>query len=134
MLYNFLPAHHQNSGLRISPWRFSKNGAINNTKPVDTKDLVFGVNHLAHMSTSMVVPNGDHSVFAKLLQGFGVLCMLWYEIDISLDTHIEELLHRFTIVLRVVRKVFRQCNFDGHAYSFNTALKVMRVAKVVEGN
>lgn len=104
--YNILPAHHHNSGLRISPWRFSKDGAINDAKPVNTKDLVLGVNNLSHMSSSMVVPNGDHSVFAELLQGFGVVCMPWYKVDISLDTQVEKLLSGFNVVLRVVRKVF----------------------------
>lgn len=53
---------------------------------MDTKNLIVRAHHLAHLASTMVVPDGDYSVFAELLQGLGIIGMFGDIVNISLDT------------------------------------------------
>ena len=120
--------------MRISPGGFGKNGAIDNAKPVNTENLVLSVNDLSDMATAVVVPNSDDGVFAKLLQGYRVVGVPRHQVDIGLGTHVEHLLHRGLVALRVVDKVLRLRDFDGHSYALDAAAEIVRMAEVVEGD
>lgn len=61
-----LPAHHHHCGLRICAWRLFECGTIDDAEPMDTKNLVIGSDHLSNLTSAMVMPYCDHSVFAEL--------------------------------------------------------------------
>lgn len=86
------------------------------------------------MASTMVVPNGDYSVFAELLHRVGVIGVFRYKVDISLDTHVKQLIQNFLITLGIVHEVLCPDNLLHSANTFNTSVQVIWMAEVVEGD
>ena len=104
---NILPAKHHDRRLRISPRGVEERRGIHNPEPPNAEDPVLGIHHLAHVAATVVVPDGDDSVLAELLERCGVVGVPWYEVDVGLDAHVAELLHRVVLELRVVGEGLR---------------------------
>jgi hypothetical protein len=93
------------------------------------------IDYLPHMTPTMIVPDCDHCVLAKLLQGFCVICMLRYQVYIGLHTHIE---HPFHCISSTISSQFRETVcleylLDG-LDTVDTAVEILSMTEIVEGN
>ena len=60
--------------------------------------------------------------------------MLWYKVNVSLDTHVKKLLYSWFVTLCEVCETVRLYNLGSLADPINAALQITWVSEVVEGN
>jgi len=85
-----VPAKHHNGGLRISPRRVVKGGTIDNAKGINTENLVVPVDDFPNLATSVVVPNGHHSVSAELFEREGGIGVFGQQVNGGTRGHVEK--------------------------------------------
>lgn len=101
---------------------------------MDPKNSIIMAHNLPHMAASMVMPYGDDSVLTELLQRLCIIGVFGYEVKISIDAHVKKLLVRLFVELGEVPEVFGANKLLHHPDSVNTALEIVGVAKIVEGD
>lgn len=80
------------------------------------------------------MPNCEHGVLAKLLQGLGVISVLRYEVEIGANAHVEEPLLGPPVELRVLGELARLHELLDEADAVHATCHVLRVAEVVESD
>lgn len=129
-----LPSHHHNSSLRIRSRREAKRRAIDHSERVDAVNFVLPVDHLPHLASAVVMPNGQHHVLAVLIEVGGVVG------DLSRSLVHDEVRRNVNEVIdgEIRRPVLGECfGLDGSLdglQALHADRHILRLGEVVEGD
>lgn len=130
----YLPAQHQDGGLRIRSRGFDERGTVDHSEAIDAGHSVVFVDHFADVSAAVVVPDRDHGVPAELLHAGSVVGVLGDHVQVGLDAHVQQRRHRVLAVSGELRDVARAHDPLDRAYPAHAPPQVAQVAEVVEGH